>query len=858
MSVGSNRLSALENSASKTAKALTRDPSLNVVMTRDEAFYNWETNTVGTPAYSGKLDDANGETEEGELAYAFRGLLDHECGHKVYTDCEALSEWLTAKEEAHGTEAAHRLQRLHNTFEDPQMEARWIDHHPGSQKYIAAKLRVTIRETGGAAPCDPEHRPFGFGGPAIGVFTAFGQAMLRIHHGFVTVGQVPPVIQYLLKVCEVEIAQGFEATTTQGCIEAAEAVWKKLCDLEDASEQQEGEGEGECLSGRQGEAGESESEAGEGEDQPGDDDSSGQEGDSPGSGSSGGSPGGEGSQGGAEGSEGEEGEGTKFSTGGPQQIGGEFEPGEEGQSGEEEGEEGEGAGSAAGDEEGAEGEGAPGESGEEDGGADQGGEGDGEGDEEADGGAGDSGPGADGGEDEEVGEGAGEGRDKASKGEWKPNAEDETEEEGGKGADYGGCGGKGGPEKEAVAQAIGGEFEDMPESGQVIANKALANPENRPYTVHPGCAKGDKVQTFDTFERSKGRVALPPLKKAAGPATAKLSAMLRSAVQTSRDTLAVGGLEEGAELDDDAMPSIALGIPDQRIYVDYFRRVDESAFVCVMVDCSGSMGDSKAQKSCPVHGATETKTDRCPKRDRYSGKRCGKRLKYSIASKAAYAAVTAAALHDALRLCQIPHAVLGHTCHYNRNWPSPYEAGYDEDKHGNPQMGLEESKFPKWSRHADTMNVIKMFVDAPGLGDDGAALPYITGEGANLDGEALLYAAQYAADKGIEADRIILLMISDGLPAGADDRALQGIFLQRTVDQIAHAGIEVYGIGIGIRSTSHRQKFAVYYPNERSTGGRAATGNLLIPPGGLSDGVLREMVALLARETGFSRRDMGD
>ena len=41
----------LEMSAEKTAKALLRDPSIKVVATGVDAYYEWKTHTLHVPAY---------------------------------------------------------------------------------------------------------------------------------------------------------------------------------------------------------------------------------------------------------------------------------------------------------------------------------------------------------------------------------------------------------------------------------------------------------------------------------------------------------------------------------------------------------------------------------------------------------------------------------------------------------------------------------------------------------------------------------------------------------------------------------------------------------------------------------------
>ena len=115
-----------------------------------------------------------------------------------------------------------------------------------------------------------------------------------------------------------------------------------------------------------------------------------------------------------------------------------------------------------------------------------------------------------------------------------------------------------------------------------------------------------------------------------------------------------------------------------------------------------------------------------------------------------------------------------------------------------------------------------------------------------------MWAARYAADHGGQYDRVILMVIADGLPAGADCDKIEGPYLRETVEQIARAGIEVYGIGVGI---SNWRTFSAYYPDRRAVPGRAPTGAVEIKSGlGLTDGVLRQLTGLLTRGYGLTRR----
>ena len=388
---------------------------------------------------------------------------------------------------------------------------------------------------------------------------------------------------------------------------------------------------------------------------------------------------------------------------------------------------------------------------------------------------------------------------------------------------------------EEISRVIEGEWAAVPTCGEVLANEFALDPMTKAYTIAPASASKDAVVTFSRQKRELGRANARKLRQSASRATQRLAGTLRSALTASRMTMRVGGMEEGPELDEDAIPLLAGGVTSERVHADDFRRLDENTFVCVLVDCSGSMGTMSINRKCSECGEDvpddKSSCDKRPYRTVESHRRCGGDPVLSLGSKSAYAAMTAAVLHDALRLCRIQHCVLGYT---TRNSIRRVEG---------------------FSRSAYPLKMLR-FVDAPGLMDGGEALTYINGMCQNLDGESVLWAAKHALETARDADRVVLFVISDGLPAGADDSSLEGPYLKRTVEMVARAGIEVYGLGIGIGY--QKTVFQEYYPDQRSRAGRAATGNLLIPNGeGLSDTVLREMVALLAREAGFSRKGFG-
>lgn len=374
----------------------------------------------------------------------------------------------------------------------------------------------------------------------------------------------------------------------------------------------------------------------------------------------------------------------------------------------------------------------------------------------------------------------------------------------------GGAGG-GGPmsvDVESAATAIGGEWGAVTPSNQVIGNDFMHEIPPQ-YTVHPQSAVRDRLVRYTELQRNEGRQKLALLEQTAGPAVKKLQSFLAGAFQASRQTLEIGGMEDGDEMDEAALPGIALGIGGRDVFTTTVRHVEESAFVTILVDCSGSMDSSTPRMTAkgPV-----------------------------ICTKSGYAAVTSMAIHKALSSLRIPHGVLGYTTN------AGHYAG------SNPQQ---PNGYKLWSRSNRSLEMHE-FVPAPGITDDGAALPFITGLQWNLDGESVLYAAKYAAQHGGSYDRVIMLVIADGLPAGADDTRIESAYLRDTVQKVAQAGIEVYGIGVCLDDF---RKFQGFYPESKGGGGAAPTGSMEIKSEeGLTDTVLRELTRLLTRGYGMSRK----
>ena len=790
------RAQLLEGAASATVKALLRDDTVTVRATGYEADYNPATRTMHVPAFSMRADD------DPRLLNTFRGTLDRACGRVAFTDYEAL-----AVAEAAWAEAGPRLKALVEVFETPRVEKLWGRRNPGSVRFIEDMHAYWGEKTGGAAATDPAHLNAATREP-IGVFGALLQGIARFADGTLKLADMHPVTAMLMQMAEDEIVAGLQATTTREAIAAADAVLKKLADPPpppEESDDQDDQGSPPPPSDDEQEEQEEPEKGGaapdEDKDEEPDDDA------------------------GAGDDDAEEGEDCKDE--GAESPESE-EPGTDAPEGNTDGSES--------DEDG--GEGTPG---------------DGDDDTDADG------------EDEEDSEKSDEDED----GEGSDEDEDEEGEEAGDNEpddgppSLGDAGGRGRPvdeepdapeegplgegpplpkgvgpafAAESAVEALGGDWGELPTAGELVAGEILKDPDRRPYTIHPDALALDRVERFDAKQREKGKQVVKGLRGAGSAAASYLANHLRDVLAATKQTLYVGGLDDGEDIDEEALPGVALGFPASSIYADTFANHDDNAFVMVLVDCSGSMGTSSPTRGCPKHGVIIA--DHwvvCQQKLGSGPARCGEPIKYTVSEPAGYAAVTALALHEALRLTNVPHGVMGFT------------TGRGASSGDNPKT---PAGHPLWSRK-QCSNIMKVFVEAPGLSDDGSALPYITGSGANLDGEALKEAAIYAANNAGEASRIVMLVVSDGLPSAADDRPMNGIYLKRMVEEVAQAGIEVYGIGIGINP----KVYAQFFPELPALGRRAATGFVTLEDGarGLSVAVLGRLVQILGKSVGHSR-----
>lgn len=724
-----DRAARLETGAERVARALTSEHEIKVVIGSEQgvAHFNLESRVLTIPAFDTMPPDPG-------VQDAWRGVLDHECAHAVYTD-----RWILPQlRQLNGTDGGEKIHHLWNVLEDKMIERRWVEEYPGSVRHFREMSQWADRVVGTVETTDPEHKLKN--GNEIGVFGAFARALSLLARGSIEWSQVHPTTAKLLDLVSNEIRQGFEAKNSTECMRWAKEIWEKLKPPPEPPPPPPPP-------------------------QSGGDEDADEEPDS--------------------------GDGGQQDADGPGEC---EDSGEESPNSDEPGNDDDGTGSSAQEDDEEEAEAAPGGSG-----ASKIGDG----------------------EEEEEGEGAGSG------GLAEIGGDEDDEEEEAEAASSGI--GRAGVEEDLRQQFVSGDFAPLDTEWQQELWKVLTKHNQHagvvPYVVHPDA----EIQWVTYRDREKDAENVRALTETARKAANKLRQRMANAIMASSRKLTYGPVEDGDDISDDALSGIALRNHTNAIFDTTQQRVSRSAFVTLLVDCSGSMGSNSVHRECPVSPKHQISGDRCGD--------CGSALVHKVASKSGRAAVTAMALHQALKECRVPHAVLG----YNTGRPSKSHGRQLYDSRG----------MPVYSR-INIAVVMHEFVPAPGF-EKGDALVYVNGAMSNVDGESVLEAARYTYWHGKEQDRHILMVIADGLPVSADGRAdLMNAHLTQSVERIAQSGMEVYGIGVGI---SDHKTFAGFYPTVRGDRARAPTGSILLPnSSGLTDVVLKQITDLVTEGYGRSRR----
>ena len=237
-----------------------------------------------------------------------------------------------------------------------------------------------------------------------------------------------------------------------------------------------------------------------------------------------------------------------------------------------------------------------------------------------------------------------------------------------------------------------------------------------------------------------------------------MATALELALSAEAEDRWVGGAQRGRKLDRRRLADWVMGSTDTTIWKRLIPGEAMNTTVCLLWDCSGSMGSSD--------------------------------MRYNKASLARIAAI---AFHEALVRIGIAHEVLG----FNTGGPIPDGLLRLVD-----QARARGDTLERYSRLQETDN---RFVFVEYGQTDGRAICAITGADSNRDGEAVMWAAKRLAQR-VES-RKILMVGSDGQPQGARYTQTEKRYLKDAVLRVIDAGIETIGIGIMTSSVCD------YYPN---------------------------------------------
>jgi len=269
----------------------------------------------------------------------------------------------------------------------------------------------------------------------------------------------------------------------------------------------------------------------------------------------------------------------------------------------------------------------------------------------------------------------------------------------------------------------------------------------------------DTEKFYDSDQRFHWSKLYAELKSEIQSYVGNLSSMLSLALTEETQSRWVGGARKGRKFDKRKLSQWFCGSDDDRIFAQLEQGLHWDTAISLLFDCSGSMGSNRNREN-----------------------------------KAALARLSAIAFHEALLSSDVVHEILGFNS--GGRVPSEFHDLVDAARKKNSE------NLRRYSRLDDTDN---RMVFVPFGAKDGRALCAIDGGAANRDGECVLWAAKRLAAR--TEKRKVLIVASDGLPAGARYRYTEKKYLQEVVQRVIGAGIELYAIGI---KSEHVKG---YYPN---------------------------------------------
>jgi cobalamin biosynthesis protein CobT len=261
------------------------------------------------------------------------------------------------------------------------------------------------------------------------------------------------------------------------------------------------------------------------------------------------------------------------------------------------------------------------------------------------------------------------------------------------------------------------------------------------------CEERDTDHEYKVDERLKYAPLYAKLKNKVQPMIGTMATHLELSLAAQTEARWVGGEKRGRHFDRRRFASWVEGSNDDRIFRVKHEGERLDTAITLLWDCSGSMGSSDYE-----------------------------------ASKAALARLSAIAFHEALVRCQIPHEVLG------------FNTGGGTDPVLRRMAEKAEARGDNLRRYCRVDELNNHMVFVPYGQQDGRAICAITGGSSNRDGEAVLWASKRLAAR--PEKRKILIVGSDGHPAGTGYHRTECDYLRGVVQRAIAAGLEVYGIGI--------------------------------------------------------------
>ncbi len=237
-----------------------------------------------------------------------------------------------------------------------------------------------------------------------------------------------------------------------------------------------------------------------------------------------------------------------------------------------------------------------------------------------------------------------------------------------------------------------------------------------------------------------------------------LRAKLIRVVRTRTEARTEYDRDQG-QLDTSSLHQLRLG--SKRVFSNRIQGDDLDTAVSVLVDLSGSMGNSR-------FGPEES-----------AGRRRGQ-----PGTRAYWARLTVVALAEAFEALNIPFEIIGFH-NQSRTSKGAYCSGYGE---GGPFVRREPLIFEVFKSFGESHRKVR------------TRLCGITGSGNNSDGEAVLAVAKRLAQRP-EA-RKMMFVVSDGKPACGGSREKLYAHLKKVVLEVRASGIQIMGIGVANNSVS--------------------------------------------------------